>query len=148
MNRDARNILKRASRAFHRSVMHAVTEYRNEVGLLKNDEEEKLERLPENIRDSVKGEAISEAIELLDEVLDGTDGMEEALDDIVSGTLGYSFVNEPGLAHQTVNHADQKRDMRFQALLPGELMDRLRYRSSMTGLSMNELLIRALNSSL
>lgn len=146
MNRDARNRLKRASSAFHCSVMHAVTGYRSEVELLKADEEDKLDRLPDSIRDSAKGEAISDAMEMLDDVLEGTDRIEEELENIIRDTLGYAFAYESVTELRTETPAGLKRDMRFQALLPNELATRLRFRSSVTGLSMNELLIRALDS--
>ena len=110
------------------------------------DEEDKLDRLPDSIRDSAKGEAISDAMEMLDDVLEGTDRMEEELEDIIRDTLGYAFAYESVTELRTETLAGLKRDMRFQALLPNELATRLRFRSSVTGLSMNELLIRALDS--
>lgn len=147
MNRDVRNRMKRTSRALFCSVMQALTEYRSAVDSMKTDEEEKLDRLPAAIRDSVKGDDIREGIELFDNVLDGTARIADALEDLVSGTLDYSFSYEPIFkAHEATPAGRQKRDTRFLSLMPREIMDRLKLCSSMTGLSMNELLVRALDS--
>ena len=54
MNRDERGRLKRSSMALHSSIMQSVTEYRSAAESMKADEEEKLDRLPETIRESVK----------------------------------------------------------------------------------------------
>lgn len=147
MNRDVRNRMKRTSMALFCSVMQALTEYRSTVDSMKTEEEEKLDRLPVSIRDSVKGDDIREGIELFDNVLDGTDRIADALEDLVSGTLDYSFSYEPVLKSRDTAPANrQKRDTRFLSLMPREIMARLKLCSSMTGLSMNELLVRALDS--
>ena len=54
MNRDERGRLKRSSMALHSSIMQSVTDYRSAAESMKADEEEKLDRLPETIRESVK----------------------------------------------------------------------------------------------
>ena len=54
MNRDERGRLKRSSMALHSSIMQSVTEYRSAAESMKTGEEEKLDRLPETIRESVK----------------------------------------------------------------------------------------------
>ena len=147
MNRDERGRLKRSSMALHSSIMQSVTEYRSVAESMKAGEEEKLDRLPETIRESVKGDGIREGIELLDNVLDGAERIVEALEDLVSGTLGYDFIYEPVAGAKAMARPDkQKRDVRFQSLLPRGIVDKLKLYSSMTGLSMNELLVRALDS--
>ena len=146
MNRDERGRLKRSSMALHSSIMQSVTEYRSAAESMKTGAEEKLDRLPETIRESVKGDGIREGIELLDNVLDGADRIVDALEDLVSGTLGYDFRYEPVAGAKAIAQPDkQKRDVRFQSLLPRGIVDGLKLYSSMTGLSMNELIVRALD---
>ena len=56
----------------------------------------------------MKGDGIREGIELLDNVLDGADRIVDALEDLVSGTLGYDFRYEPVAGAITIAQPDKQ----------------------------------------
>ena len=65
MNSDERGRLKRSSMALHSPIMQFVTEYRSAAESMTAGEEEKLDRLPETIRESVKLSFLMGLTELL-----------------------------------------------------------------------------------
>lgn len=82
MNRNNRAKLKSAYTDFDRELRKASYIFSNMVEQMKGEEEEKLDRLPSQLRDSSKGEEIDESISKLSDVLDRIEDIASSVDDI------------------------------------------------------------------
>ncbi len=141
MNRDGRARLRNSTRAYVGIVRQAVHTYTGILEDMLNDEQDKYDRLPEQIQSSSKGEQLSEAIEMIEELLSDVKNMDDVLDDIpTKADVTVSF--SPYMEKEVL--MDEKRDLSFHALIPSSLMRRLKEESKKTGLSMNEITCRAL----
>lgn len=80
MNRKDRRQLRAAVEQYYSTVMHAQDEFRNVIEDLKDQEEKKLDRLPESLQDSPLAEDIQEAVDQLDD----TAGQ---MDDIIDSAI-------------------------------------------------------------
>lgn len=141
MNRDGRARLRNSTRAYVGIVRQAVYTYTGILEDMLNDEQDKYDRLPEQIQSSSKGEQLSEAIEMIEELLSDVKNMDDALDDIpTKADVTVSF--SPYMEKEVL--MGEKRDLSFHALIPSSLMRRLKEESEKTGLSMNEITCRAL----
>ena len=141
MNREGRAILKKAAEKFNRDSMLARNSFLNVLEKLKS-EEEKLERLPEQLRDSEKGEQLEERLEALETLLDGIKEQEESISDLLS-EQGFSFNFVP-LEEKIEETKIREKSVSFHAIFPVTLSNALRTKAQNTGLSMNEVVCQAL----
>lgn len=147
MNRNDRTKLKNACTDFDRDVRKAVYIFNNEVELMKDEEDEKLERLPSQLQNSVKGDQLSESVTLLADVLEKIENLSTSLDDITDA-LGVqsAFIMPQQPMKQAVSPG--RKGKSFHALFPVSLMKELKVESRRRGISMNELLCRTLQTEL
>ena len=145
MNREGRAILKKAAEKFNRDSMLARNSFLNVLEKLKS-EEEKLERLPEQLRDSEKGEQLEERLEALETLLDGIKEQEESISDLLS-EQGFSFNFVP-LEEKIEGTKIREKSVSFHAIFPVTLSNALRTKAQNTGLSMNEVVCQALTKEL
>lgn len=143
MNRNERTKLKNACTDFDRNVREAVYIFNNEVELMKDGEDEKLDRLPSQLRDSNKGEQLNESVTLLSDVMEKLESISSYLDEITD-TLGTqsAFITPQQTKKQLISPG--RRGKSFHALFPESLIKELKTESQRRGISMNELLCRTL----
>ena len=146
MNREGRAILKKAAEKFNRDSMLARNSFLNVLEKLKSEEEEKLECLPEQLRDSEKGEQLEERLEALETLLDGIKEQEESISDLLS-EQGFSFNFVP-LEEKIEETKIREKSVSFHAIFPVTLSNALRTKAQNTGLSMNEVVCQALTKEL
>lgn len=147
MNREGRAKLRKAAEKFNRECLQSTSEFIRVTEALHDEEEDKLDRLPDQLRDSVKGEQIEESIEMLETLLDSAREMGETVSELLSDQ-GLTFLFEPQEG-EAVRHASEgRKGTSFHAIFPSVLMDRLKNRARTSGLSMNEIVCRALTNEL
>ena len=146
MNRDGVNRLKRVVRAYDYSIRLADSSFRKEIEEMKDEEEQKVENLPESLQSSQKAEALEEAAEMLESLLDNAESILDTLDEILStSSVSSSFTSA---ARETAAGSTDRKDVRFQALLSSSLFAMLKEEAAQRGLSMNEIVGRALTKEL
>ncbi len=142
MNRSERNGLRRETKCFDASIRLALCSYGERLDGFKCDEQDKLDRLPDQIRDSDTGEQIEGSIQMLEEISDKIDEMENALDEILSLADATSSFSAPhGYKHKI---SPGRKGVGFHAVFPSTILERLKNESIRRALSMNEILCRAL----
>lgn len=147
MNRNEKRTLKTETKRFDSSVRLALHLYSGQIEERIDREQDKLDSLPEQIRDSVTGEQIEESSSTLKEISDRIDDIETALDDILSlAETSSIFKASSGVTTRTISQG--RKGSAFHALFPSSLMDRLKTESVECGLSMNEIVCRALTEAL
>lgn len=146
VNRKGRSKLKNAAEKFNRESNQAIATFISVLEDLKNEEQEKLDNLSEQLVLSVKGEQIEESMESLDNLLDGTAEMRDALENLLS-EQGLNFSFAPVVESDRRESKGRSR-IQFHAVLPDILLDRLRRKSKNTGISMNEIVCRTLSKGL
>ncbi len=143
MNRNEKRTLKAETRRFDSSVRLAFHLYGSEIEERIDREQDKLDSLPEQIRNSVTGEQIEESACSLKEISDKLEDIETVLDDILSLAETSSIFKAPSIA-STRNISQGRKGITFHAIFPSSLIDRLKKQSLECGLSMNEIVCRAL----
>lgn len=143
MNRGEKKTLKTETKRFDSSVRMALHLYSGQIEERIDREQDKLDSLPEQIRDSVTGEQIEESTCTLKEISSKLDDIETALDDILSLAETASIFKASSIV-STRNISQGRKGTAFHAIFPSSLMDRLKTESVEYGLSMNEIVCRAL----
>ena len=104
---------------------------------MKANEEEKLDNLPESLQSSKKAEALGDAAEMLQTLLDNAESITDTLDEtLTSSSVSSIFVST---TRETSPRSTGKKDVRFQALLSSVLFTKLKEESAQRGLSMNKI---------
>ncbi len=147
MNRNNRTRIRKACTDFDRDIREALYVFNNEVELMKDEEEEKLDKLPSQLRDSSKGNQLDESISQFSDVLDKIETITSSIDDIVDTFGVKSKFIASGVTKKSVISTGRKGKS-FHALFPETLMKELKAESLRRGLSMNEIVCRALNAEL
>ncbi len=146
MNRSEKKTLKTDTRRFDSSIRLALHTYGEQLEGYMDREQDKLDRLPEQIRDSVTGEQIEESNRVLEELSDKLREIEDILDDILSLADTSSSFKAPVAIKETASKG--RKGTSFHAVIPNSLMDRLKRETVRCGLSMNEIVCRALRMEL
>ena len=142
MNRDGLNKLKRIVQAYDYSIRRADGVFQKIIEEMRDEEETKLENLPESLQSSKLSEAIEEAIAMLESLLEYATNIIDELDEILSSSgVSSSFMESHMEILPTPN---DRKNVRFQALFSSYLFSKLREESALRGLSMNEIVARAL----
>ncbi len=147
MNREGRAELRKAAEKFNRECHLSTSEFIRVTEALHDEEEDKLDRLPDQLRDSDKGGQIEDSIEMLEALLDGVREMEETVSDLLS-EQGLTFAFEPQREETVMTESEGRKGTSFHAIFPSVLMNRLRSRARRSGLSMNEIVCRVLTNEL
>lgn len=142
MNRSEKNALRTETKKFDSAVRLAIHSYCGQIEAHRDREQNKLDSLPEQIRDSVTGEQIEESIQNLGEFSDKLEEIETALEDILSLADTSSTFMAPVAIKENVSKG--RRGIDFHAIFPSPLMEKLKMESVRCGLSMNEIVCRAL----
>jgi len=146
VNRKGRSKLKNAAEKFNRESNQTIATFTSVLENLRNEEQEKLDNLPEQLALSVKGEQLEESIESLDSLLDGVAEMRDTLENLLSDQgLNFSFVP---IVESDRRESKGRAGIQFHAVLPDNLLDKLRGKSRKTGISMKEIVCRALSKEL
>ncbi len=141
MNKNGKRKLKRIVQNYDRSVRNAQFAFVNDIEALKADEEYKRENLPESFENSSKAYELDEAVEMLGNIVKKTEKIEGLLDDILYDS---DVTSDFKPAYKKTEIAMGKKDARFLTLLPSSLLTRLKEESFQSGLSMNEIVCRAI----
>lgn len=146
MNRNDLNRLKRIVQAYDYSIRHADSSFQRAIEEMKANEEEKLENLPESLQSSKKAEALDDAADMLQTLLDNAESITDTLDEtLTSSSVSSIFAST---VRETTPSSTGKKDVRFQALLSSMLFTKLKEESAKRGLSMNEIVCQALTKEL
>ncbi len=147
MNRNDRIRIKRACADFDRSIREAVYIFNNEVESMKEEEEEKLDRLPSQLRDSSKGDQLDETARQLSDVLDKIESISTSVDDVIDILEVKSKFMIPKETKKSIISPGRKGKS-FHALFPEDLVKELKDESLRRGISVNELVCRTLYNEL
>ncbi len=142
MNRNEKKTLKTVTKRFDSSVRLALHTYGGQLEGYIDREQDKLDSLPDQIRDSVTGEQIEESIRTLGEFTGKIEEIENALEDILTLAETSSSFKTPASIKENVSTG--RRGIDFHAIFPSSLMDKLKVEASRCDLSMNEIVCRAL----
>lgn len=148
MNRDDRRKLARAARSYCTASLQAENEFSAVVRELQENEEKKLDHIPENLQSGGSAESIEEAVDLLSSVIDSLDSIKDLRDEIaeqadIDISDIHTLLNEKSTAVK-----DGARRNRFQILLSDQSLCLMRLRSLQLGISCNELICTALQNEL
>ena len=146
MNDKDRTKLRKACMDCDRDVRRAIYIFGNEVEDMKYNEEEKIDNLPQQLRDSSKGDQLDEAVRQLTEVSDKIDAISTALDDITDALGTESKFIAPCETKKSLSPG--RKGKSFHALFPESLLKELKAESARRGISMNEMVCRTLQSEL
>lgn len=147
MNRKGRARLRNALECYDAAVRQAAYELEQVLEGLRQEEEDKYDRLPDQLRDSAKGEQLEESISQLEEFSEASEGIVEILDDMVD-SAGVASTWTPSKPHGTELPGQGLRNTAFHALLPSGLATRLKDESRLQCVSMNEMVCRVLTEAL
>lgn len=127
--------------------MQALEEFRAVTDDLKYKEQEKLENLPVNLRDSSSQNInMMEAVDQLEELEEYFESIEESCSEIAGMmNVGIEYHAVPCITHTT---DEGPRRNRLQILVTDHMLDLIRLRASSEGCSHNELICRALMNEL
>lgn len=146
MNREGRTRLRKAAEKFNRESRQSIATFTYVLVELHDEEQEKLDNLPEQLACSTKGEQLEESLECIENLLSGAEEMEETIDSVLSEQgLSFSFV--PQVKSERME-SEGRGGTQFHAILPTALLLRLKNKARETGLSMNEIVCRALSKEL
>ncbi len=143
MNRDGLNKLKKIVQAYDYSIRRADSLFQKSIEEMRDDEETKQENLPESLQSSKMAESIEEATTMLESLLENAMNIIDELDEILS-ISGVSSCFMAPQAETLLSTPSDRKNVRFQALFSSSLFSKLRQESALRGLSMNEIVIRAL----
>ena len=142
MNRDERRRLKRVLQDYDRCLRTAHFEFESEVSAMKDNELKKLDSLPPSFVSSPVAEMLTETVDTINNILEKGEEIMEALDEILSfAEVTSNYTPTP----KKTKIIAEKKDVSFHALLPSSLLKRLKEESLRTGVSMNEIICRALS---
>ncbi len=147
MNRNGVNRLKKVVQAYDYSIRQADCFFQSNIEEMKAEEESKVENLPESLQSSQKADALEDAVEMLEALLDNAESILDTLEEILS-TSSVSSIFTPTVRGTTTAPSTDKKDVRFQALLSSRLFTKLKEESARRGLSMNEIVGQALTKEL
>ncbi len=145
MNRDEKKALKTETKRFDSSIRLSLHFYGRQIEEHIDREHDKLDKLPEQIRDSSTGEQIEESSRMLEELSDKLEEIESTLDEILSLAETSSIFKTPDLK---ANISNGRNGIAFHAIFPSSLTAQLKEESIQSGLSMNEIVCRALTETL
>ena len=143
MNRDERRRLKRVIQDYDRRLRTAYFEFESEVSAMKDNELEKLDSLPPSFVSSPVAEMLTETVDMINNILEKGEEIIDVLDEILSFVEVTSAYTP---APQKTKIIPEKKNVSFHALLPLSLLKRLKEESLCTGVSMNEIICRALSN--
>lgn len=146
MNKNERRKLKTAARRYCNTTMQALQEFSCIIDDFKENEEEKLENLPESLVNSTQSVNITEAIDMLDEIMENFDSIESACDMIADITDINIEYTEPS-GHFEASDTGLRKN-RVQILLSDHLLSIIRMEAAAEGCSHNEVICRALTKEL
>ncbi len=146
MNEKDRVKLRKACTDCDRDVRRALYIFSNEVESMKYGEEEKIDNLPSQLRDSTKGDQLDEAVRQLTDVAEKLDDISTALDDITDALGAESKFIAPREAMKSLSPG--RKGKSFHALFPESLLKELKAESARRGISMNEMVYRTLRNEL
>ncbi len=141
MNRSGRAKVSNLVRDCDRKIRQALYVFNSEVESIRDDESGKFDNLPQQIRDSSLGENFTEAVEMLEELMENSERIESSLDELIDAA-GVQSSFTPELKEKKVSTG--RKGISFHAIIPSDLMEKLRSESLLQGLSMNEILCRSL----
>lgn len=147
MNRYDRNKIKRACLDFDRNIRESVYIFNSKVELMRDGEQDKLDRLPSQLRDSSKGDQLDETARQLSDVLDKLESISTSVDDIIDVLDVKSKFVAPRETKPSVISPGRKGKS-FHALFPETLLKELKAESQRRGISMNEIVCRTLQNEL
>lgn len=148
MNRDERRKLEQAMRRYCSASLQAEAEFSDIVADLQQREEQKLDNLPENLKDTEQAERISKAAELLSSISDSLEAIGDLRNEIVDeACIDISDIRTL-LAKKTAACSEDAGANRFQLLLSDQSLCLMRLRSLQLGISCNELIRIALRNEL
>ena len=141
MNRDEKRAMQRVVKAYDRRLRTVHTEFESEISWMKDKENDKLDNMSSSFESGRVVDQINDSIQTLTNILEKADEIITALDDILSEADVSSDYKQ--VTRQTKVTLD-KKDVSFHALLSSSLLKRLKEESQRTGLTMNEIVCRAL----
>jgi len=142
MNRSEKNGLRKETKCFDASLKLALYSYGEKLDTCKYNEQDKLDRLPSQIRDSSTGDQIQDSIHVLEEISSKVDEIENTLDEILYlADTSSSFSVSSVIKHKV---SPGRKGISFHAILPFSVLEQLKSESIKKALSMNEILCRAL----
>lgn len=121
----------------------ATNEFNSVIDDLKSSEEDKLENLPEILKEASQGSNIQEAIDCLEEIEGNLESIENAWDEIADAAQAKVKYTENRIVVPVKN--DGPRRNRFQILLSDRMISLLKSRASQLGISCNELICQSLD---
>ncbi len=145
MNRAGKTKFKGVVQDCDRRIRQALYLFTGEIEDMLYDEKMKLDNVPEPLRDSTHVEKFTEPIEMMETLLTNAEAVETAIDDLLD-TADVSSNFSPERRQNTVSAG--RKGVSFHAILPPVLLEKLRSESRTSGLSMNEILCRALQNEL
>ncbi len=147
MNRNDRVKMRKACTDFDRNVREAIYIFDYEVERMKEEEDEKLERLPSQLRDSSKGDQLDESTRQLSDVLDNLESIVSTVDDIIDVfAIESKFIAPENTERPLISPG--RKGKSFHALFPESLLNKLKTESARRGISMNEIVCRTLQNEL
>lgn len=142
MNRDGLNRLKKLVQTYDYNIRQADFFFQRNIEMMRDDETDKLERIPESLQSTRKAADIADAETMLNSLLVNAENIINELDEILTSSDVSSVFSYPK-EEKAISNED-KKDVRFQALLSSSLVAKLKQEASLRGLSMNEIVNRAL----
>ena len=152
MNRSERNMVARQALHLYNVVHPMLESFSSTLDTLRDEQESRLDGLPDSLRDASLGQNLEDASSMLEcaaDLLAEIDGM---LEDVVFSTLEASSKGKTtDKKHESVlcpTTGEEKRSERFNAVFTASQMNRLRALSLSAGESMNGIICRLLDSAL
>ena len=141
MNRNGRRKFKNTVQDCDRKIRQALYIFTGEIEDMLCDENGKRDNIPESLQNTTQEENYTTAIEMFEDLIKNAEAVETGLDDLLD-TADVSSNFSPERRQDTVSAG--RKGVSFHAILPPVLLEKLRSESRINGLSMNEILCRAL----
>lgn len=142
MNRNGRRKLEKSVRSYCMICMQALATLSHVINEMQEQEEEKLDHIPDNLKDSSLAESLDEAIQTLIEISELLEDAKENCDSIAECADIQLTDRIPEPRNQLPD--TDPRVNRFQILLSDYLMMLMKLRAEQLGISCNELVCRTL----
>ena len=127
MNRSEKNGLRKETKCFDASLRLALYSYGEKLDTCKYNEQDKLDRLPNQIRDSSTGDQIQDSIHVLEEISSKIDEIENAIDEILYlADTSSSFSVSSFIKHKV---SPGRKGISFHAILPFSVLKQLKSES-------------------
>lgn len=149
MNKYDRRKLVSSIRKYCSIVLCANTDFSEIIDSMKSKEEEKLDNIPDNLKDGCQASNIQEAIDQLASIQESAETIEETCEEIAD-TSEVDLQEIKAKRRGTMSSAfdDGPRNNRFQILLPDKLFLLMKMRALQQGISCNELICQAIQNEL